>query len=165
MQNKSNPAYANEKSTLLTGYEVSAVVFEKGYHQKSLSDDWEEEESSLLMEFDKLLLRQLNVELGNNQLLKAEYVCSMIHSVAALKKAAYVILFICFDVQLAQKVESSSLVSRIEEMIEMKEGEVESIPQRRRQEDSFESRIQNEMKQKLEGNLIQAGDSKITANQ
>lgn len=43
-------------------------------------------------------------------------------------------------------MESSSLVSRIEEMIELKEGEVESIPQRRRQEDSFESRIQNEMK-------------------
>ena len=37
-----------------------------------------------------MLLRQINVELGSNQLVKAEYLCSLIHSVVALKKAAIV---------------------------------------------------------------------------
>lgn len=55
-------------------------------------EDWEDEQTGLLMEFDKMLLRQLNVELGSNQLVKAEYICSMIHSVAALKKAAFVFI-------------------------------------------------------------------------
>ena len=37
-----------------------------------------------------MILRQVNVELANNQFTKAEYLCSLIHSVTALEKASYV---------------------------------------------------------------------------
>ena len=55
-----------------------------------MQPDWEEEQLSLTLEFDKMILRQVNVELANNQFTKAEYLCSLIHSVTALEKASYV---------------------------------------------------------------------------
>lgn len=47
-------------------------------------------ERGQLLGFDKMLLRQLNAELGSNQLLRAEYLCSLLNTAAALKKAAIV---------------------------------------------------------------------------
>ena len=47
-------------------------------------------ERAQLLDFDKMLLRQLNTELGSNQLLRAEYLCSLLHTTAALKKAGIV---------------------------------------------------------------------------
>ena len=47
-------------------------------------------ERGQLLGFDKMLLRQLNAELGSNQLLRAEYLCSLLNTATALKKAAIV---------------------------------------------------------------------------
>lgn len=70
-----------ENSFLLRTYELSA---------SSQSSHWTDDQHREQIEFDKFLLRQINVEIGSNQLLRAEYLCSLIHTVAALKKAAIV---------------------------------------------------------------------------
>ena len=59
-----------ENNLLLRTYDLSASS------QSSLcvSDQHREH-----IEFDKFLLRQINVEIGNNQLLRAEYLLSLIH--------------------------------------------------------------------------------------
>ena len=57
---------------------------------QSLSPRWRNEQRREQLDFDKFLLRQINVEIGSGQLLRAEYLCSLIHTVAALKKAAIV---------------------------------------------------------------------------
>lgn len=57
---------------------------------QSLSPQWRSEQRHEQLDFDKFLLRQINVEIGSGQLLRAEYLCSLIHTVAALKKAAIV---------------------------------------------------------------------------
>ena len=62
-----------------------------------------------------MLLRQINVEIGSNQLERAEYLCSLLHSVAALKKAG----------QIGQIAGVSSLVERIGNMIEEREAGTE----------------------------------------
>ena len=67
-----------EKTLLLQSYELS-----------SLSETAPIERSELIG-FDKMLLRQLNTEIGSNQLLRAEYLCSLLNTTAALKKAAIV---------------------------------------------------------------------------
>ena len=53
-----------------------------------------------------MLLRQLNLEIGSNQLARAEHLCASLHSMSALKKAG----------QLAQMAGVSALVERIEAM-------------------------------------------------
>lgn len=57
---------------------------------QSLAPQWRSEQRREQLDFDKFLLRQINVEIGSGQLLRAEYLCSLIHTVAALKKAAIV---------------------------------------------------------------------------
>ena len=55
------------------------------------------------------------MEIGSNQLERAEYLCSLLHSVAALKKAG----------QICQIAGVSSLVERIGNMIEEREAGTE----------------------------------------
>lgn len=50
----------------------------------------------------------MNLEIGSNQLARAEHLCASLHSIAALKKAG----------QLAQIAGVSTLVERIEAMME-----------------------------------------------
>ena len=77
-QNRHSPAGAFEKTLLLQSYTLAA-----------LGED-DAVERAQLLDFDKMLLRQLNTELGSNQLLRAEYLCSLLHTTAALKKAGIV---------------------------------------------------------------------------
>lgn len=82
-----------------------------------------------------MLLRQLNLEIGSNQLARAEHLCASLHSLSALKKAG----------QLAQMAGVSGLVERIEAMMEtMTETPVqraENAGRNQREEMSLEQRI------------------------
>ena len=82
-----------------------------------------------------MLLRQLNLEIGSNQLARAEHLCASLHSLSALKKAG----------QLAQMAGVSGLVERIEAMMEtMTETPVqraENAGRYQREEVSLEQRI------------------------
>ena len=82
-----------------------------------------------------MLLRQLNLEIGSNQLARAEHLCASLHSMSALKKAG----------QLAQMAGVSALVERIEAMMEtMAESpapRAETSGRSQREEMSLEQRI------------------------
>ena len=75
------PGFAFENSLLLHTYELAS---------KSFSPSWESESRHEQVEFDKFLLRQINVEIGSNQFLRAEYLCYLLNTTTALKKAATV---------------------------------------------------------------------------
>ena len=112
LQKKGNVMAEFENSLLLRTYEFSAA---------SQSPLWESEQHREQIDFDKFLLRQINIEIGSNQLLRAEYLCSLINTIAALKKAAIVGQSEQTEVQLAQKANVSALVSRIEELMDKKQ--------------------------------------------
>lgn len=80
-QKKGNASGEFEKALLLRTYELGA---------ESLAPQWRSERRREQLDFDKFLLRQINVEIGSGQLLRAEYLCSLISTAAALKKAAIV---------------------------------------------------------------------------